>query len=165
MITFSARWSLCRRARPVARRVLYAAARVALCARFGVPGAVRFARFAVPDGALFPTSARLWAASWAWRAPWWSGLPPVTPSELQAWSQVQTPPRIQIKRVHYDDRPASIPNVHPCQAPGLLPSCTSHKFQRAGIDLNQPGRCRQIHIAHDDRAAGNGDLLPDLPVR
>ena len=83
--TFFARWELWlwrRRARLAARRVLCAAARVALCARFGVPGAVRFARFAVPDGALFPTSARLWTASWAWRAPRWFELLLAIPSEL-----------------------------------------------------------------------------------
>ena len=67
-------------------------------------------------------------------------LQQVTPSELQARPQVQTQPRIQKEQERFDDRPASVPNVHPCQAPGLLPFFTSHKFQRACIDPNQPDR-------------------------
>jgi hypothetical protein len=145
-----------------ALRALCAFVRVVLRAPSVVPDVVLRAQSVVPDAAPYQTSASQWTA---WRAWCWSGLQQVTPSELQARPQVQTQPRIQKEQERFDDRPASIPNVHPCQAPGLLPSCTSHKFQRAGIDLNQPGRCQQIHIAHDDRAAGNGDLLPDLPVR
>ena len=95
----------------------------------------------VPDAVPYQTSAFQWTA---WRA-WWaaSGLQPVSPSELQARQQVQTQPRIQKEQERFDDRPASVPNVHPCQAPGLLPSRTSHKFQRVGIDPNQPGRWQQ----------------------
>ena len=158
--TFSARQY--RRARHVALRALCAVPRAALRAPCAVPDVVRRALCAVPDVAPYQTSASQWTA---WRAWCWSGLQQVTPSELQAGPQVQTQPRIQKEQERFDDRPASIPNAHPCQAPGLLPSCTSHKFQRAGIDLNQPGRWQQIHIAHDDRAAGNGDLVPGLPVR
>ena len=75
---------------------------VAPCAPFltplvpcAVPDVVLLARFAAPDGARFPTSARLWGASWAWRARWWSELPLATPSELQARPQVQTPSRLK----------------------------------------------------------------------
>ena len=123
--------------RHVALRALCAAPRVALCARCAVPDVVLCAPCVVPDAAPYQTSASQWTA---WRAWCWSGLQQVTPSELQARPQVQTQPRIQKEQERFDDRPASVPNVHPCQAPGLLPSCTSHKFQRAGIDLNQPGR-------------------------
>ena len=138
-ITFSARWS-CRRARPVARRVLCAVPRVALRAPCAVPDVVLRAQRVVPDAAPYQTSASQWTA---WRAWCWSGLQQVTPSELQASPQVQTQPRTQKEQERCDDRPASVPNVHPCQAPGLLPSCTSHKFQRVGIDPNQPGRWQQ----------------------
>jgi hypothetical protein len=159
-ITFFARRY--RHARHVALRVLCAVPRVALRAPCAVPDVVRRARSAVPDVAPYQTSASQWTA---WRAWCWSGLQQGTPSELRARPQVQTQPRIRKEKERFDARPASIPNVHPCQAPGLLPSSTPHKFQRAGIDLNQSGRCQQIHIAHDDRSAGNGDLLPDLHVR
>ena len=129
-----------RRARPVARRVLCAVPRAALRAPCAVPDVVLRAPCVVPDAAPYQTSASQWTA---WRAWCWSGLQQVTPSELQARPQVQTQPRIQKEQERFDDRPASVPNVHPCQAPGLLPSCTSRKFQRAGIDLNQPGRWQQ----------------------
>ena len=107
----------CRRARPVARRVLCAAPDAALCVPCAVPDAVLLARFAGPDGALSQTSPCLRAASWAWWASWWFGLQPVTPSELQTKRQVQMQPRIQEKRVRCDDRPVSAPNVHSFQAP------------------------------------------------
>ena len=146
--TFSLRWY---------RR---AALRVALCAPCGVPDVVLHAPCVVPDAVLrgprvvpdavpYQTSASQWKA---WRA-WWaaSGRQHLTPSELQARLQVQTQLRIQKEQERFDDRPASIPNVHPYQAPCLLPSCTSPKFQRVAIDLNQPGRWQQIHRARLSR--------------
>jgi hypothetical protein len=155
--TFSARrWG------HAALRALCAAPGVALCALCAVPDVVLCAPCVVPDAAPYQSSASQWTA---WRAWCWSGLQQVTPSELQARPQVQTQPRIQKEQEHFDDRPASVPNVHPCQAPGLLPSCTSHKFQRAGIDPDQPEPWREIHIAHDYRPAGNAHLVPDLAVR
>jgi hypothetical protein len=39
----------------------------------------------------------------------------------------------------------------PISSSCLLPSCTSPKFQRAAIDLNQPGRRQQIHRARMSR--------------
>ena len=129
--TFSARRHR-RAARHVALRALCVALRVALCAQC-VVDVVLCAPCVVPDAVPYQTSAFQWTA---WRA-WWaaSGLQPVSPSELQARPQVQTQPRIQKEQERFDDRPASVPNVRPCQAPGLLPSCTSYKFQRVGIDL------------------------------
>ena len=65
-ITFFARWWWwCRRARPVARRVLCAAPDAALRVPCGVPAAVPLARFAVPDVAPYQTSPHLWVVSWA----------------------------------------------------------------------------------------------------
>jgi hypothetical protein len=55
--------------------------------------------------------------------------------------------RIQKEQERFDDRPASIPNIHPYQAPGLLPACTLSKFQGVSIDLNQPGGWQQINRA------------------
>ena len=118
-------------------RALCASLRAVLHARCVVPDVVLRAPCVVPDAVPYQTSASQWRA---WRAWWWSGLQQVIPSELQARPQVQTQPRIQKKQERFDDRPASLPNVHPCQAPGLLPACTSHKFLRVGLDLNQPGR-------------------------
>ena len=132
-ITFSARRY--RRARHVALRALCAVPRAALRAPSAVPDVVLRAPSVVPDAAPYQTSASQWTA---WRAWCWSGLQQGTPSELQARPQVQTQPRIQKEQERFDDRPASLPNVHPCQAPSLLPSCTTLKFQRIGIDLNQP---------------------------
>jgi hypothetical protein len=60
-------WLWRRRARPVGRRVLCAALDAVLSVRCVVPGAVQFARFAAPDGALSQTLARLRAMSWARR--------------------------------------------------------------------------------------------------
>jgi hypothetical protein len=108
-----------------------------------VPDAVLRAPRVVLDAAPCQTSVSQWTA---WRAWCWSALQHLTQSALQVTTQVRTQPRIQKEQERFDDRPASVPNVHPCQAPGLLPSCRSHKFQRAGIDLNQP-----------DRLANNGD--------
>ena len=72
-ITSFARWRSWRRpAHPDAHRVLCAALDAVLCAQCAVLGAVQFARFAVPDGALSRTLAHLWAASWARRErAWW----------------------------------------------------------------------------------------------
>src|SRR6476660_825947 len=97
--TFSVRWY-----RHVALRALCAALRVALCASC-----------VVPDVVPYQTSASQWKA---WQA-WWaaSGRQHLTPSELQARLQVQTQLRIQKEQERFDDRPASIPNVHPYQAP------------------------------------------------
>ena len=119
--TFSAR-----RYHHVALRALCAAPRGALRAPCGVPDVFLCAPCVVPDAAPYQTSASQWTALRAWCL---SGLQQVTPSELQARPQVQTQPRIQKEQERFDDRPASVPNVHPCQAPGLLPSCTSHKLQ------------------------------------
>ena len=131
--TFSVRWY--RRAALLAPCVV---PDVVLRAPCVVPDVVLRAPRVVPDAVPCQTSASQWKA---WRA-WWatSGRQHLTPSELQARPQVQTQPRIQKEQERFDDRPALVPNVHPCQAPGLLPSCTSPKFQRVGIDLNQPSR-------------------------
>ena len=131
--TFSAR-----RERRAALRALCAALRVALCAPCVVPDVVLCAPCVVPDAVPYQTSASQWTAWRAWWAACWSGLQHVTPSELQARPQVQPQQRIQKAQERFDDRPASVPNVHPCQAPGFAASCTSHKFQSVGIDLSQP---------------------------
>ncbi len=149
-ITFSARWwrgqVWCRRARPVARRVLCAALGAALCVRCGVLGAVLFARFAAPDGALSQTSARLRAASWAWRVWWWSGLQRVTPSELQARLQVQTQPRILGTPVI--DAHKQRPSVIPLQRRLLLAPCRLTELGCGDCsDANNP----RGHEAREDR--------------
>jgi hypothetical protein len=106
--TFSAR-----RYRHVALRALCAAPRGAVRAPCGVPDVFLCAPCVVPDAAPYQTSASQWTALRAWCL---SGRQQVTPSELQARPQVQTQPRIQKKQERFDDRPASVPNVHPCQA-------------------------------------------------
>ena len=60
--------SRCRRARPVALRVLCAAPDAALLIPCAVPDVVLLSRFAAPVGAPFETSVCLWAGSWGWRA-------------------------------------------------------------------------------------------------
>ena len=133
-IAVSGRWRSQEIVRDATGRPAYTGTRLARCpialwwwralgpscvALLGTP-AFLFAPFAVPDGALFQTSPYLRATSWAWWASWWFGLQPVTPSELQTKRQVQMQPRIQGKRVRYDDRPVSAPSVHSFQAPGWL---------------------------------------------
>ena len=140
-IFFARWWALwwgCCRGRPVARRVLCVALGAALCVRCGVPDAVLFARFAAPDGAPSQTSARLRVASWAWRVPWWSGLPPLTSPKLRARPQGQTQPRIQGKQVRCDDRPVSAPNIHSfSRSQFAAPSEHVTNVERLVIDLDQ----------------------------
>ena len=87
-----------------------------------VPDAVLRGPRVFPDAVPYQTSASQWKA---WRAWWVSGRQRLTPSESEARLRVQTQLRIQEEQERFDDRPASIPNVHPYQAPGLLPPCTS----------------------------------------
>ena len=139
-ITFSARWwreQVWRR--PVARRVLCAALGAALCVRSGVPGAVLFARFAAPDGALSQTSARLRAATLARWVSWWLGLPPLTPSELLTKRPLQMQPCIQEKRERCADRPAWPLNLDPFSCSGFLPRSMSLDVESRVIDLDQLG--------------------------
>jgi hypothetical protein len=145
-ITFFARW-WCRRARPVARRVLCAAPDAALCVPCVVPVVVPLARFAVPDAAPCQTSRYPWAVSLAWRASWWFGLQPVTPSELQTKRQVQMQPRIQGKRVRCDDRPVSAPNVYSFSG-SRFAALSEHVTNVEGlvIDLDQLGRAVQAKL-------------------
>ena len=137
-ITFFARWWWCRGARSVAPRVLCAAPDAALRVPFVVPDAVQRAPLAVPDAARYQTSRYPWAASWAWWASWWLGLQPATPAELPT-KRVQKQPRVQGKRVRCDDRPVSVPNVHPFS--GSRFSAPEHvtNVERLALDLNQPG--------------------------
>ena len=109
---FARCWS-CRRARPVARRVLCAAPDAALRVPCVVPVVVPLARFAVPDAAPCRTSRYPGAVSLAWRVWGWFGLQPSIPSELPTKRQVQMPLRIQIKRERFDDKPPWAPNFHP----------------------------------------------------
>ena len=105
--TFSARrgWLWCRRARPVARRVLCAAPDAARCALCACPDAVQLARFAGPVSALSQTSPHLRAASWPWRVQWRFGLQLATPSELKTKRSLQMQSRIQEKRERSDEKP------------------------------------------------------------
>jgi hypothetical protein len=96
-----------------ALRALCAAPRVALRALCAVPDVALRAPCVVPDAAPCQTSRYPWAVSLAWRVWWWFGLQPAIPSELQTKRQVQMPPRIQIKRERFDDKPAWAPNFHP----------------------------------------------------
>ena len=69
-LTFFARWwwwLWCRRARPVARRVLCAAPDAALHVPCGVPVVVPLARFAAPDAAQCQTSPCLQVETLVWR--------------------------------------------------------------------------------------------------
>ena len=95
-------WWWCRGARSVARRVLCAALDAALRVLCVVPVVVPHARFAGPDAAPCQTSRYPFAALWAWRALWWLGLQPATPSELKTKRSLQMQPRIQGKRVRCD---------------------------------------------------------------
>ena len=131
-ITFSARsrclwW--CRRARPVARRVRFAAPDAALRVLCVVLDAVPLVRFVVPDAAACQTSAHLRAAWWARREWWWLGLPPLTPLELLTKRQLQMLPRIQGKRVRCADRPAWPLNLDPFPCSGFLPRSMSLSLQ------------------------------------
>ena len=116
--------------RPVARRVLCAALGAALCVRCGVPGAVLFARFAAPDGALSQTSARLRAASWAWRASWWSGLPPADTVKIagEATSPNTAAYPRKARALRRQTRFGSERSAH-LQAPGLLPESMSPEVE------------------------------------
>jgi len=156
--TFSARRY--RRVRHGALRALCAFVRVVLRAPSVVPDVVLRAQSVVPDAAPYQTSASQWTA---WRAWCWSGLPQVTPSELQASPQVQTQPRIQKERERFDDRPASILNVHPYQAPSLQPSRTSpHSREWVLIWIN---RAVGNKIHRDWRVGVSDDgLLPSSPL-
>src|SRR5450631_1326891 len=138
-ITFFARWWWCRGARSVAPRVLCAAPDAALRVPFVVPDAVQRAPLAVPDAARYQTSRYPWAASWAWLPSLWLWLQPATPAELPTKRPVQKQPRVQGKRVRCDDRPVSVPNVHPFS--GSRFSAPEHvtNVERLALDLNQPG--------------------------
>ena len=126
----------CRRARPVARRVLCAALVVALRAPCVVPVVVPLARFAVPDAAPCRTSRYPGAVSLAWRVWGWFGLQPSNRQELPTKRQVQMPLRIQIKRV------------------------ASRRQTRFGSELSSifvfPVECLALDPAQPDRAGRGG---------